>query len=229
MLFAASTNNDDGLSFASGQNGLSTTASFLGNDQAIDPSGTVQNVSATDPAAFGADHVIVPAVIAPAIGGDQVIVPAVNTLGADQAIVAPVSNAAGSASSFVASTNNDHGLSLAGEQNGLSTPASFLGNDQATGSPSHAPTLASAMFGGLGNDSFVFQTNLGTETNQKSDAHPNEFGHSNGQTVPQTPVPDAHGSPTEIMFDLAHYDVADLTKTAMDQFHQLVASANHLH
>ena len=140
-----------------------------------------------------------------------------------------MSDAAGSASSFVVSTNNDHGLSLAGEQNGLSTPASFLGNDQATGSPSYAPTLASAMFGGLGNDSFVFQTNLGTETNQKSDAHPNEFGHSNGQTVPQTPVPDAHGSPTEIMFDLAHYDVADLAKTAMDQFHQLVASANHLH
>ena len=227
--FAASAHNDPGLSLTSDQNGLSTTASFLGNDQAIDLSGTVQNVSATDPAAFGADHVIVPAVIAPAIGGDQVIVPAVNTLGADQAIVAPASDAAGSASSFVASTNNDHGLSLAGEQNGLSTPASFLGNDQATGSPSHAPTLASAMFGGLGNDSFVFQTNLGTETNQKSDAHPNEFGHSNGQTVPQTPVPDAHGSPTEIMFDLAHYDVADLTKTAMDQFHQLVASANHLH
>jgi hypothetical protein len=153
------------------------------------------------------------------------------TIGGLHEIAPPASDAVGGASrlQFAAGTHNDQGLSIGGDQNELSTTTSFLGNDHVIGSPSNAPTLASATFGGLGNDSFVFQTNLGNDRNEKSDAHPNDFGHGNGQTGPQTSAPDAHGSHTEIMFDPVHYDVADLTKMAMDQFHQLVANATHLH
>ena len=131
---AASTHNAQGLSLDSDQNGLSTTASFLGNDRdrAIDPWETDQNVSTTHPAVFGADHVIVPAV-----------------LGAGQAIIAPVPDAAGSAASF-ASTHNDQGLSLDSDQNGLSTTASFLGNDRAidpSGTVQNVSATDPAVFG----------------------------------------------------------------------------------
>ena len=92
-----------------------------------------------------------------------------------------------------------------------------------------SPIKTKATFGGLGSDNFIFQSNLGNGTAQNSDAHPIDFGQSGSQSGPQTFAPLAHDVTPEFMFDPGHLEVADLTKTAIDQFHQLVASVAHLH
>ena len=106
---------------------------------------------------------------------------------------------------------------------------SALGGDHANMATFSAPTFATATFGALGNDNFVFHSNLGGETSQNFDAHPSDLERGNSQASPQAFAPVAHDVAPEIMHDLGHIDIADPTQTAIDQFHQLVASASHLH
>jgi hypothetical protein len=95
FLSDANANSDQGLSFGSDQNGLLTKTFLLGNDHAIDLSGSggVQgNPLVADTPALGSDHVIIPPAVMTGLAGDHVIVPAVNVsvLGGDQVIVPPV-------------------------------------------------------------------------------------------------------------------------------------------
>jgi hypothetical protein len=106
---------------------------------------------------------------------------------------------------------------------------SAFGGDHANMATFSAPTVATATFGAHGNDNLVFQSNLGGGTTQNVDAHPSDLEHGNGQAGPRAFAPVAHDVTPDIMFDPGHFDIADPTKTAIDQFHQLVANAAHLH
>jgi hypothetical protein len=91
FLSAAGTNGDQGLSLGSDQNGLTKT-SALGNDHAIDPSGTggaQTNVSTTDMPAFSGDHAISSPTNSAAFGGDHVIIPPVTTAAGSDHATAP--------------------------------------------------------------------------------------------------------------------------------------------
>ena len=154
FLSGANTNSDQGPSPGGDQNGLLTKTFLLGNDHAIDLSGSggaQTKFLEADTPALGGDHVIVPLAVTSGLAGDQVIVPPVNTsglndhavgppintsgLGADHTIVPPVTDAAGNASSFLsaASTDSDQGLSLDSDQNGSLTKTSSQWNDHAAG------------------------------------------------------------------------------------------------
>ena len=106
---------------------------------------------------------------------------------------------------------------------------SAFGGNHANMATFSASTIATATFGVLGNDNFVFHSNLGGETAQNFNVHPSDLEHGNSQASPQAFALVAHDVAPEIMHDLGHLDIADPTKMAIDQFHQLVANAAHLH
>ena len=90
------------------------------------------------------------------------------------------------------------------------------------------PTLASASLGGLGNDSFTFHPNLGSDTAQNTDAHASELAHSNiqvGAPALASIAPEFH---QEFAFDAIHQDAANHAAT-VDQFHQMAANSTLLH
>ncbi len=112
-----------------------------------------------------------------------------------------------------APTNNEHTVASA-----LATPPA----------PAASPTLASASFGGLSNDSFAFHPNLGSETAQTTDAHASDLAHSNLQIASPALaaiVPEFH---QEFAFDAIHQDAA-VVAAAVDQFHQMAANTTLLH
>ena len=94
--------------------------------------------------------------------------------------------------------------------------------------PAASPTLATASLGGLGNDSFAFHPNLGSDAAQTTDAHTSELAHSVvqiGGAAPGSIAPEFH---QEFAFDAIHQDAAALAAT-VDQFHQMAASSTLLH
>jgi hypothetical protein len=94
--------------------------------------------------------------------------------------------------------------------------------------PAPSPTLASASFGGLGNDSFAFHPTLGGDTAQTTDAHANELAHNAvqiGGPALSSIAPEFH---QEFAFDAIHQDAAAIAAT-VDQFHQMAASSTLLH
>jgi hypothetical protein len=99
---------------------------------------------------------------------------------------------------------------------------------QVTSLPAASPTIASASFGAMGNDSFAFHANLGSDGPQNNLSHVNELAHDNTQIAapsPAAPTPDVH---QEFAFDVVHQDIVALT-TAVDQFHQLASNSTLLH
>jgi hypothetical protein len=94
--------------------------------------------------------------------------------------------------------------------------------------PAASPTVASASFGTMGNDSFAFHANLGSNGPQNSLSHVNELAHDNTQLAAPSPAaatPDVH---QEFAFDVVHQDIVALTAT-VDQFHQMASNSTLLH
>jgi fibronectin-binding autotransporter adhesin len=99
---------------------------------------------------------------------------------------------------------------------------------QVTSLPAASPTIASASFGAMGNDSFAFHANLGSDGPQNNLSHVNALAHDNTQIAapsPAAPTPDVH---QEFAFDVVHQDIVAFT-TAVDQFHQLASNSTLLH
>jgi fibronectin-binding autotransporter adhesin len=94
--------------------------------------------------------------------------------------------------------------------------------------PAPSPTLASASFGGMGNDNFAFHPNLGSDTAQNADAHTSEIAHNNVQISGPALASTAPEFHQEFAFDAIHQDVANLA-AAVDQFHQMASNATLLH
>jgi hypothetical protein len=99
---------------------------------------------------------------------------------------------------------------------------------QVTSLPAASPTIASASFGTMGNDSFAFHSNLGSDTVQNTGAPASELAHNNiqiGGPALGSIVPEFH---QEFGFDASHHDAADLAAT-LDQLHQMAANSTLLH
>ena len=108
-------------------------------------------------------------------------------------------------------------------------PTNELAASSAT-SPTLAasPTVASVSFAGLGNDSFAFHPNLGSDTAQNTGAPVNELAHNNiqvsGPALGST-APEFHA---EFALDVIHQDDTHLAAT-VDQFHQMASNSTLLH
>ena len=84
----------------------------------------------------------------------------------------------------------------------------------------------SVLIGGPGNDNFLFHPSLdGGTSNHNSSAEPAAFEQANDQGGHQAGAPMTPEAPFELPFDPVHHDDTALTS----QFHQIVASATHLH
>ena len=211
-LFDASTASHHGPSLASDQVGQSTITSFLGNNHTTDLSDAA------------GDQIRFSVVDGPVLGGDHAIdAPPSPTGLSDHAVDLSV---APTALSDPATSSPINSFAL-GTEHVLATAA--VGGDHNISLSVNAPTLAAATFGGFGHDSFVFQPNLGTETNQNFDAHAANVGHTSGQTGPLSTGLSAADAHLEVSFDPGHHDAIDLSTTAIDQFHQMVAGVAHLH
>jgi hypothetical protein len=211
----------------------------LAGDTVTAPPSATSALGGSDLAAFGSDHVAVPpagpvpgsTLSAGAIEVSTVTSPipiAVELPGTpeldrehltDWTIVNGSDNAAhdeGAPPTVpTASTNNEHTALPA-----LATPPAPA--------PATSPTLASASLSGLGNDSFAFHSNLGSDTAQNTDAHTSELAHSNLQIAGPALaaiVPEFH---QEFAFDAIHQDAANLS-AAVDQFHQMASNSTLLH
>jgi hypothetical protein len=99
---------------------------------------------------------------------------------------------------------------------------------QVTSLPAASPTIASASFGTMGNDSFAFHASLGSDAAQNAGAQTSELAHNNIQVsgpALASIVPEFH---QEFAFDAIHQDAATLAAT-VDQFHQMAANSTLLH
>ena len=94
--------------------------------------------------------------------------------------------------------------------------------------PATSPTLASASFGGMGNDNFAFHPNLGSDTAQNTDAHTSELAHNNVQISGPALASTAPEFHQEFAFDAIHQDAVNLS-AAVDQFHQMASNSTLLH
>ena len=229
-----------------GDDGIAPPAvtSGLSGDQGILPPDDTSGLN---------EHGIAPPAVTSGLGGDQGIVPPDNTSGLNEHGIAPPAVTSGlggdqnehgiappAVTSGLGGDQNEPGIApsavtsgLGGDQNehGIAPPAvtSGLGGDHANMPNFSGPTLATATFGALGNDNFVFRSSLGGQSTPIFDSHAADLEHGKGQNGSQAFAPSAHDVASEIMFGPGHLDVADLTKTAIDQFHQLVANVTHLH
>jgi len=108
-------------------------------------------------------------------------------------------------------------------------PTNEIASSSATSpAPTASPTLASASFGGSGNDSFTFHPNLGGDTAQNTGGAANELAHNNVQIAGSTLasiVPEIH---QEFAFNAIHQDDTHLAAN-LDQLHQMAASSTLLH
>jgi fibronectin-binding autotransporter adhesin len=89
-----------------------------------------------------------------------------------------------------------------------------------------SPTVASASFGGLGNDNFAFHPNLGSDTAHTTGAQTNELVHGNVQIGGPALASIALEFHQEFAFDAIHQDAAN---HSVDQFHQMAANSTLLH
>jgi hypothetical protein len=116
-----------------------------------------------------------------------------------------------------------------------STPPTAPANEHAEApatvtspAPATSPTPASVSLAGLGNDSFAFHPNLGSDTAQNTGGGTNELAHNtiqiSGPALAST-APEFH---VEFAFDAIHQDVANIAAT-VDQFHQMAANSTLLH
>ena len=80
----------------------------------------------------------------------------------------------------------------------------------------------------MGNDSFAFHPNLGSDTAQNTDAHTSELAHNNVQISGPALASTAPEFHQEFAFDAIHQDDAHLAAT-VDQFHQMAAGSVLLH
>ena len=125
--------------------------SGLGGDQDIVP---LDNTSGLN------EHGVAPPAVTSGLGGDQDIVPPVNTSGLNEHGIAPPAVTSGlGGDQDIVRLDNTSGLN----EHGIAPPAvtSGLGGDHANMPTFSAPTLATATFGALGNDNFVFRSSLG--------------------------------------------------------------------
>ena len=146
-------------------------------------------------------------------------------------ITSPATSGLGDhASSFLsaASTNSDQGLSHDSDQNGLMTKTSAFGNDHMAPALAQSPTVASATFGILGNDSFAFHPNLGSDSAQNTDVPTNELAHASVQVGGPAFGSTALEFHAEFALDVIHQDDTHLAAT-VDQFHQVAANSTLLH
>ena len=103
-----------------------------------------------------------------------------------------------------------------------------LAPSQATPLSTASPTIASASFGTMGNDSFAFHSSLGSDTAQNTGAQTSEIAHNNVQISGPALASTAPEFHQEFGFDAIHQDVANLSAT-VDQFHQMAANSTLLH
>jgi hypothetical protein len=94
--------------------------------------------------------------------------------------------------------------------------------------PAASPTLASALLGGSGNDSFAFHPSLGSDTAQNTGGPANELAHNNVQIAGPASGSIAPEFHQEFAFDAIHQDAADHV-AILDQFHQMAANSTLLH
>ena len=82
------------------------------------------------------------------------------------------------------------------------------------------------LIGGVGNDNFLFHPSLDSSaSNHNSSSEAAVFEQANAHDGHQAGAPLTSEAPFELSFDPVHHDAAALTS----QFHQIVASATHLH
>jgi hypothetical protein len=91
-----------------------------------------------------------------------------------------------------------------------------------------APTLASATFGAVGNDSFAFHPNFGSDTAQTAGAQTNELAHNSIQVAAPAPASMAPMFHAEFALDVIHQDDTHVAAT-VDQFHQMAVNTTLLH
>jgi hypothetical protein len=99
---------------------------------------------------------------------------------------------------------------------------------QVTSLPAASPTVASASFGTMGNDSFAFHASLGSNPAQNTDAHTSELAHNNVQISGPALASTAPEFHQDFGFDAIHQDAANLS-AAVDQFHQMASNSTLLH
>jgi hypothetical protein len=103
-----------------------------------------------------------------------------------------------------------------------------IATTQVTSLPAVSPTIASASFGAMGNDSFAFHANLGGGSAQNTAGHANELANNgiqvNGPAIGST-APEFHA---EFALDVVHQDDTHLAAT-VDQFHQMASNSTLLH
>jgi hypothetical protein len=116
-----------------------------------------------------------------------------------------------------------------------STPPTTPSNEHAVApatvtapAPTTSPTLASASFGGLGNDSFTFHPSLGGDTAQNSGTQTNELAHGSIQVASPALASTALEFHAEFALNAIHQDDTHLAAT-VDQFHQMAANSTLLH
>ena len=99
---------------------------------------------------------------------------------------------------------------------------------QVSSQPTASPTIASASFGTMGNDSFAFHAGLGSNPAQNTDAHTSELAHNNVQISGPALASTAPEFHQEFGFDAIHQDAVNLS-AAVDQFHQMASNSTLLH
>ena len=236
----------------------SNNMSVLGVEHAINSSNNISVLgvdhavsSPTNTAVLGSDHVIIPPVTI-AAGSDQVtageltndlhggfshiLSSLLNVLtGSEQGAVQVADNASPIAhvapvtpvldSKYLTDSTNVDGSVPA---NSEVTPSAPPANEHILAPAPVMSTALASTFGALGNDSFAFHPNIGSDTAQNTGGPANELAHNNiqiaGPALGST-APELHA---EFAFDVIHQDVTDVA-AAVDQFHQMAASCTLLH
>jgi hypothetical protein len=139
------------------------------------------------------------------------------------------SSGGSTAAPTVDDAHSEHGLHLGeddfnfGSVPAASQPGGVTAVDGHDKGSNHSPVVS---IGGAGNDNFVFHSNLGAGgTIFNSSAEPAAFEHTDVQSSHAPVVPSTPEMPLELPFDPVHNDGSLLAA----QFHQIVASATHLH
>jgi hypothetical protein len=119
-----------------------------------------------------------------------------------------------------------HGMSFAHDQFNLSENNGTGQNAQSSSTPSGSSQSGSVSIGGAVNDHFVFQPAQFTETNLNTNQPSTPSSeHADDHANTHLAALVAHEAVFQPAFDAVHDDAAAATA----QFHQIVASAGHLH
>lgn len=202
-------NDTTTLSVADSHDDLSTTLTFDGQystsnfDIASDGNG---GTDIFDPPSTGSNATSAPTTHVAPVGGHS------------NPIFTPVANNG--------SGGTEHGVSFAHDQFNLSENNGTGQNAQNASRPSDGSQSGSVSIGGAGNDHFVFQQAHFTETNLNTNQQSTPLSeHAGDHANTQLAALVAHDAVFQPAFDAVHDDAAAATA----QFHQIVASAGHLH